>query len=374
MPGDRPVHEPAGRRSDRWRWRLSAVLSWLRRRWLLLLVILAFVLFVILNAGELEGLARALIRAQWGWIVAALVAQTAYYVLYTVQYKYAFATVEVASEVGELLPVMFASIFLRTIVPSGGVSGAAVFIDDAVRRGQSGARTAEGAVLVLALDLATLLPLLLIGIAYLSRQGTLAAYQVLGAAIYLAFCASLAAALFLGRLAPATLHKLLRLLQGGVNGLARRLGRPQPLPPGWAEANATDLSRAAGDVASHRRELRRTAGVAGAAQVINLFTVAFVGRAYLEPLTAGTVVAAFSMQALFSVVTVIPNGLVVAEAVMVAVLTSLAVPTAPAIIITVVYRGLSVWLPLLVGFLFLRYVRTFGGPGRLGGGEREGQT
>lgn len=106
--------------------------------------------------------------------------------------------------------------------------------------------------------------------------------------------------------------------------------------------------------------------VAAVAQLINLVTLEAIANAYRQPLSFGTVVTAFSLEAVFSVVTIIPNGLIVAEAVMVSVLTSLGASTANAILITIVYRGLSVWLPLLVGFLFLRYVRTFGGSGRPG--------
>ena len=334
-------------------------LSWLKRRWLLVLLIGAFLIFVALNLDQAVELAAALVRGQPQWVLGAVLAQTAYYFLYALEYKLALATVEVASRVIELIPVLFASIFVRTVVPTGGVSGAAIFVDDAARRGQSAPRTAEGALLVLTLDLVTLMPLLALAVTFLALENALVAYQIVGSVILLLFLAGLIAALLLGRWEPEVLRRLLGLVQQGSDRVAEWLGHPGMLPSDWADRNASDFTRAANDVATHRRDLKRTVGVAVAAQLVNLVTLEAVGRAYRQTLGLGTVVAAFTLEAVFSIVTVVPNGLVVAEAVMVAVLTSLGVGIEVAILITIVYRGLSVWLPLLVGFLFLRYVRTF---------------
>jgi len=342
----------------------STWLEWLKRRWPLVLVVVGFIILIILSRNDLERLAAALARGDPLWIGAAVAAQTAYYYLYAAQYKYAFATVEVASQVNELIPVMFASIFVRTLVPSGGASGAVVFVDDAARRGQSPALATEGTLLVLALDLSTMVPLILYSLVYLVASGTLRIYQVIGSVFFIMFIAALITALFTGRWAPGLLERALTMLRVGANHLAHSLGREEVLPPDWPRRTAEDLRRAANDIFSHRQSLLRTAGVATAAQLTNLVTVTFVGLAYGQRLGISTTIAAFSMDAVFSVVAIVPNGLIVAEAVMTEVFSSLGLPFEVALVITLVYRGLSVWLPLLVGFLFLRQVRALGGRGR----------
>jgi uncharacterized protein (TIRG00374 family) len=336
-------------------------LEWLKRRWPLLLIAVGFIVLIILSRNDLERLGLALIRGDPVWIVAAVAAQTAYYYLYAAQYKYAFATVEVASQVHELIPVMFASIFVRTLVPSGGASGAVVFVDDAARRKQSPALATEGTLLVLALDLSTMVPLILYGLVYLDVRGTLRVYQVIGSILFILFIGALAAALFTGRWAPSLLQLALTMLRHAANQLAQAMGRGEALPPDWPRRTAEEFRRAANDIFSHRRSLLYTAGIASAAQLTNLVTVTFVGLAYGWPLGISTTIAAFSMDAVFSVVAIVPNGLIVAEAVMTEVLSSLGLPFEVALVITLVYRGLSVWLPLLVGFLFLRQVRSLGG-------------
>ena len=42
------------------------------------------------------------------------------------------------------------------------------------------------------------------------------------------------------------------------------------------------------------------------------------------------------------------------------VFTSLGIPSGAAIVITLAFRGLSLWLPLVPGFLLLRWIRASG--------------
>jgi uncharacterized membrane protein YbhN (UPF0104 family) len=62
---------------------------------------------------------------------------------------------------------------------------------------------------------------------------------------------------------------------------------------------------------------------------------------------------------LFWMVSITPQGIGMVEGAMVLVCTSLGVPAAEATAITLAFRGLSLWLPLLVGFFLLRRLRTF---------------
>ena len=80
--------------------RLKALLSWLKRHWLLVLVIIAFVVFVALSFDDLQGLGAALLQGQWQWVLVATLTQTAYYFLYAVEYKLAFATLEPPRDCG----------------------------------------------------------------------------------------------------------------------------------------------------------------------------------------------------------------------------------------------------------------------------------
>ncbi|HOG47849.1 MAG TPA: lysylphosphatidylglycerol synthase domain-containing protein, partial [Anaerolineae bacterium] len=134
------------------------VLAWLRRRWLYLLIVAAFIVLVVLRFADIKLLAQTLVRGRWPFILAAVGLQLLYYLLLGLLYRFAFAVVEVESTLRELLPVVFASVFVSTLTPSGGIGGAALFVDDAARHGQSPAKAAEGVLLVSAAQNLALVP------------------------------------------------------------------------------------------------------------------------------------------------------------------------------------------------------------------------
>ena len=68
------------------------------------------------------------------------------------------------------LAVMFTSLFMNVAAPSGGASGAALFVNDVARRGQSAARAAAGTLLVLIVNLVAFSLVLAVGMAYLFVQ------------------------------------------------------------------------------------------------------------------------------------------------------------------------------------------------------------
>lgn len=343
---------------------MRRLLAWLRRRWLLVLVIAGVLLLVILRFGDIVQLFETLVRAQVQWLVVAVLLQVLYYGVYAVLYQVSFATVEVQGRAVELLPVLFASIFLKAVVPSGGVSAVAVFVDDAVRRGQSGARAAEGSLLVLVADLVMTLPLLLIGLSYLAVRQVLQFYQVIVSVLYVLFAAAVAGVLLLGRLQPNRLRAALEQAQRTINGIAARLRRPPLLSVDWAEINARECIGAACDIAEHPRPLARTLLIAFLVHFVNVASLYFVGLAYGVSLNAGALLAAFGLDVVFSVINIIPHGIGVAEGIMALVFISLGIMSSQALAIAVAFRGLNVWLPLILGSFLLNRVRSFGAGAR----------
>jgi len=331
----------------------------MKRRWLLWLLIVAFLWVVVSRFTEIEKLSRTLAQGQWQWVLVAALLQAVYYVAYTALYQAAFDTVEVKSRVRDLLPVMFASIFVDVVTPSGGASGAALFVNDAVRRGQSAARAAAGTILVLAADFTAFSLVLLVGLSYLFLQHDLQAYELAGSLILLAIIAGLIGVLLLGLWQPAQLLRLLGGLQEAANWLAARLRRPPILAADWATRNTDEFSQAAVAIATHPRRLARALAVALAAQAVNLLSLFTLFLAFHQPIQFGPLVAGYAVGILFLVVSPIPMGIGVVEAIMPLVYISLDVPPEAATVVTLAFRGLSFWLPFVAGFLLLRRMKAF---------------
>lgn len=337
------------------------MLAWLRRRWLLLLLTAAFILVVIFRFGEIERLVATLLGGEWQWVLATILLQVVYYLLLGLLYKLAFAIVQVQSQLPQLIPVLFASIFVNNLAPTGGISGAALFIDDAARHGQSPARAAEGILLVWVAQNLALLPVLAFGLAYLAVEGVIPAYASVATAIFLLLVAALTGGLVIARRQAARLRSILEWLQQRGNRLARRLRRRDLFPPDWAETNARELSEAAEAVAAHPHRVGYALIVAFAHTLVNLASIYTAFLAFMYPAPIGAIAAGLSLAIVYAVLSVLPLDVGVVQGVMAVVYTSVGVPTPVALAVVIVFGGLNAWLPMAIGFILLREVKTFGG-------------
>jgi uncharacterized protein (TIRG00374 family) len=334
-------------------------ISYVKRRWLLHLLIVAFLWVVLTRFTEIENLLKTLAQGKWQWVLVAALLQVVYYIAYAALYQTAFYTVGVESRVRELLPVTMGSIFVNVVAPSGGASAVALFVDDAARRGQSAARATVGTLLVLVADFIAFSLVLIIGLTYLFLQHHLKAYEILASAILLLIITALSSVLLLGTWQPNRLRRLLGWLQRTLNRLAARLRRPAFLTEDWAEKNTAEFTQAAIAITAYPQRLGRTLIVALGVHLVALLSLYALFLAFYQPIKLGPLVAGFAMGILFLVISPIPMGIGVVEAVMPLVYISLGVPGETATLVTFAFRGLSFWLPFVIGFLLLRQVKAF---------------
>ena len=331
----------------------------MRRRWLFWILAVAFLWLVLSRFTELKSLLTTLAQGQWQWVLAAAGLQAAYYFLYAVLYRSAFDTIDIPSKVRDLLPVVLASMFVTLATPTGGAGGAALFVDDATRRGHPAARAALGSLLTAIADLCAFLLVLVAGMGFLLARHDLQGYEVLGAGVLLLLAGALSGLLALSLWRPAWVQRLLNLVQRTANHIATRIKRPALLAEGWAEQNAAEFREAATAVAAHPGRLARTVVIAFGMHVVDLITLQALFFAFHQRVGLGVLVAGYAMGTLFWLVAITPHGVGVVEGVMALVFASLGVPAARATVITLAYRGLSLWLPVVVGIVVLRRVRTF---------------
>jgi uncharacterized protein (TIRG00374 family) len=331
----------------------------MRRRWILWLLIVAFLGVVATRFSEIQELCETLALGQWEWVLAAALLQALYYVVYAAVYQSAFYTVEVDSCTSELVPVLLSSIFVNVVAPSGGASAAALFIDDAARRGQSAAKAAAGTLLVLVADFMAFTLVLGVGLAYLFLQHDLQAYQLVGTLAFVAMTGSLVAMLLLVVWQPEQLRRLLGWLRLRVNQVGRWLGRPSILGDDWADKNAAEFTQASVAITTYPRRVGRTLVIAFGAHLVDLISVYTLFLAFHQPIKFGPLIAGFAVGILFLVVSPVPMGIGVVEGVMSLVYISLGVPSRAATVITLAFRGLTFWLPFAIGFVLLRRVKTF---------------
>jgi uncharacterized protein (TIRG00374 family) len=330
-----------------------------KRNWFLWLLIVVFVWLVISRFTEIKGLAETLSQGQWQWVLAAILLTIILYLVRAWMYRAAFYTVEIQSRIRDLLPLVFASIFVSVAVPSAGASGAALFVDDASRRGQSQGRTAAGVLMYLISDLVAFTLVLVVGLSYLFVQHDLQLYQIIGALVLLAIILTLTSVLLLGLLLPDHLLGMLSGLERTVNRLAGRFKQKNFFLENWAASMAREFTEAATAIAAHPGRLARTLVIALSAQLVQLCCLLALFHAFRQPVALGTLAAGYAVGVLFWIVSITPQGIGVVEGVITLVFTSLGVPGEKATLVALTFRGLTFWLPLGIGFLSLRRIKSF---------------
>ncbi|MDI7275376.1 MAG: lysylphosphatidylglycerol synthase domain-containing protein, partial [Anaerolineae bacterium] len=197
----------------------------MKRRWLLWALAGVLLVVVLTRLAELEQLAATLSQGRWPWVLAAALLQLGYYLAFAALYRAAFSAVGVSTRLLDLVPVVFGSLALTVALPSGGLSAAALFVDDAARRGQSALRAAAGVLLVQVAQLGVFALILLAALLHLGVSRSLQGYHLAASALLLLFLGGMLGLLLLGAWHPAILRRALAAAQRLADRLGGLLGR-----------------------------------------------------------------------------------------------------------------------------------------------------
>ena len=242
---------------------------------------------------------------------------------------------------------------------SGGAGGAAVFIDDALQRGQSGTRATVGVVWVLIADLVSLVPFILYGNVFLYQHQALKFYDVLGVGVFIFFVAGLCFLLVLAGWQVKILRGVLGVVQRLANRVAGWFKHPTWLGEEWPSKTAKELADAVHTFLTNPRWMVYSLLVGLFLHILNLAGLYILFLAFQQPVQLGTLVSGFGMGVVFYVVTILPQGVGTVLGIMTLVFNSMGIPKANALVITLTFRGLNFWLPVLCGFLLIRSLSRF---------------
>lgn len=271
-------------------------------------------------------------------------------------YASIYRILELPAHRHEMLPLYLVRRFVMVAAPSGGFSGWVPFLQFARRR-EIGVGTVFVANLIYTiLWYSTFLLFLLFGLIYLFIAHDLQWFEISAALVMLVGDLVMVAGLVLAWVAPRTLDKILHAVATASEWLFGRLKRQPPLTRAQLTTFFNDLENG---VASMKRagfrRLMKPVGHALLNEALHTLMFFLVALAFGERLHFGVLVTAYSISILFWVVSPTPGGLGFVEGTLILVLTSLQVPAHSATVITLAYRGITFWLPFVLGFASLRW-------------------
>jgi glycosyltransferase 2 family protein len=329
-------------------------MAWLRRHWRLCLAIgalVALVVVVVTQRGELLEVAQIVRRSNTWWMVAALLVQGLVYLCFSAVYWRSLHLLGYHVRLLSLYGVAFIAIFLGRVFPAGGTSTYAFLLFQLRRRGIP---DGTGAVTVTLDGLSYLLAffaLLIGGFIYLFTHGELRVNQVLFVALLTLAIITLGMYIWGLSRDRALLTKRALAIK---NRLARLLRRH------WGDTRVlafiAELYEGAALIARDRLGFVQLVVLHLGALLLDCITLLLLFWSVGEWPHFSVVLLSYSLAYFFSTISSLPGGGGTFEATMALTMTGLDIDGRIALSVTLLYRLLAFWIPLLISALIYRNI------------------
>jgi len=212
--------------------------------------------------------------------------------------------------------------------------------------------------LFLLLDLAAFLVILSLGLIVLIRRNDLDAGEISASFILFGTAAVFAFVLYVGYRSAEKLGNLLAKFVRGINRVVRLFRKENYLSEDRAHEFAHELADGFAGLTEKPTSLIRPVmwGIFDKGLLMLILMCSFL--AFEVPFSAGTIIAGFSIAYLFLIVSPTPSGIGIVEGIMPVALSSLNVNWSQAVVITLIYRAVTFWVPLGVGAWAFRTLHT----------------
>jgi uncharacterized protein (TIRG00374 family) len=232
----------------------------------------------------------------------------------------------------------------------------AVFVADGRKRGLPGARVTVALAMYYLFDFLSALTIVGLGIIVLIRRGRLETGEVVATVILGVYALLLAAWLVLAWRSPDKLAVVLTRGGAFINRLLRRFLHREYLDLDRARNLAHDMAAGLSDLRRSKAGLLLPLALSLSHKAFMISILFFCFLAFSQPFTAGTLIAAYAIAYMFTVVTPTPAGIGLIEGILTVALAGIGVPLATAALIALSYIGITLWLGMLYGMLSFRWV------------------
>jgi glycosyltransferase 2 family protein len=305
--------------------------------------------------SHLADFARILSAGQPLWLGWAMVGLAARQLIQAAQFRAAYRAVAVEQSLLSLLPVVAANNFVVLADPTGSLSTFALFLAHARRHSLSPERSAVAVAVWTVFQYLALVIVIGLALAALAAYGVLYPIEWLLAIPVFALGLAQYAVLLFALHSPARLERAAARLAERINRVGRRLARRDLVSP--QRMIQVGANASAGLDSMRQHGLRAQVGLllyGLVSQVLLGVVLAMLLLAFRQPASLAIVVASLGVAGIFAIVSPTPSGLGPVEAAMATVLVAFGLGPAAALIVSLAFRGLTLWLPVLYGFAALQ--------------------
>ena len=324
------------------------------RKFIFILVIFLSAALVYLSFGEIESIVETIQRGNLWFVLLGLILYFGWFAITGLTYQSLYRLLGLDGPLHKFMLLAASVNFVNTIAPSAGMSGTAVFIDDAYRNNHSPGKATVASMLNIFLDYLAFLVVLTLGLIVLIRRNDLTPTEIAASAVIFAIAAGLGFLLYLGSRSADALGEVLAKMARFINRITRPFIHRDYLREERAHEFANEMATDLRSLPEHPRSLIKPLLYAFANKALMIIILMICFLSFDVPFTTGTIIGGFSIAYLFLIVSPTPSGIGIVEGILPLALSSLRVQWSQAVIVTLAYRGLTFWVPLGVGAIAFR--------------------
>jgi uncharacterized protein (TIRG00374 family) len=330
------------------------------RKFIVAIILFLGFIFIVAKLAEIQNIAETLRRGNWWFLGIALLVELIWVINCGASFRSIYLAMGIEEHLGTLSLMVSAANFINVIAPSAGVGALAIFISEARRRNYSPARAAVGGVLFLLFDYLGLISVLLLGLIILIRRNELTSVVILASAALVGLAMLFAFLLNLGMQSATALGNALAKIAHFINRILHPFIHREYLSEVWAHEFAHDAAEGLIKMRSEPQSLILPLVLALTNKTFLIIILTLVFLAFKIPISIGTIIACFSIGYLFVIISPTPAGIGVVEGALTLALTSMYISLEDAAVITLSYRGITFWIPMLLGMVSLRVLEKEG--------------
>ncbi len=314
------------------------------------------VTFVILYFSELQQIVTTLQSANPWYLAMALIIQGIWFIVVGLTYQSIYTLLGLRESRRHMTLLAIAANFVNVVTTSAGVGGMALFINDGRYRGQSSGKVAVAGALYLLIDETAFLCVLAVGTVILARRNRLSDGDIAASLTLLVIACGIASFLYLGYRSAQKLGNVLARLARIINAIVRPFLHREYLSEARAHSFASEIADGLSALPKKPTSLLPPLLLSLSGKVLLMGVLACAFLSFNVPFRVGTIISGFSLGFLFQIVSPTPSGVGIVEGVMALAFQSRRIPWGSAILVTLAYRGVTFWLPLLVGLGAFRLI------------------
>lgn len=324
------------------------------RRIIFALLLLLGIGFFFAQIDEVQAIVQTTKKGDWRFLLLALVVQIIWFINVAASYRAIFQALRIEEKIERLLLLASATNFANVVAPMAGMSGMALLIHEARQRGYSTGRVTAAGVIFLLTDYVGFLVILGLGLIVLFRRHNLNIAEIVASAFLALVASAIAILMYMGMHSAQKLGKVLAWIARLINALLWKFIHRPYLSELRAHMFALEIEEGLRELRDNPQSLFPALVLALTNKTLLISILFLVFLSYKAPLSLGTLVAGFSVAYLFLIVSPTPSGIGVVEGALALVLGSMYIPLGTAVLISLTYRGITFWLPLLFGLFAFR--------------------